>query len=572
MKNLYRIVGIVMVLMTCISSVCAQSEAVSPRLSFNMPKVVKPPVFKILEGPDFMDADGNRAIDAKEACKIVMKIENVGYGEGKGLLARISAEGATKGITFTAEKKMPDIPVGSTATIEYPIHTDMNTVDGTVTFRVSVYEPNGFNIPEYPVVVETRKFQEPLLVVNEYKVSSENGKKNEVLEKQKAFVLQVLIQNMGKGVAEEVQVELEHPVGVYVFSGNENQTYPQWKAGASQIIDYNLIVNQLYEKNDLLFKVKISEKYGRYAHDTVITLKLNQQLASSPIVVEAQITEFEIESATLSSDVDKNIPKTDNRYPNRFAIIIGNEDYQSRQKSLKKEQNVPYAVVDAEVFKEYCVKTLGIDNDNIAFMTNATSAEMWRGIYKIVGLVKNRMRDEQDAEIVFYYAGHGLPENITNIPYLIPVDVNAGNLGNAIPLYGLCKELSDTRAKRVTVFLDACFSGGARDESLLADNRAMDVTPQQRALSGNVVIFSATTATQSALPYDKGKHGMFTYFLLKKLQDSQGQCSYSQLYEDLVKEVSDKSIREKDQQQDPTVQASPGAEADNWRNWTFQDN
>ena len=523
---------------------------------------------KVLEGPDFMDADGNRAIDAVEECKIVMKIENTGYGPGKGLIARISAEGTTKGISYSAEKKLPDIPVGGTATIEYPISTGINTADGKVTFKVSVSEPNGFNVSERPVVVETRKFQEPLLVVKEFRVLS----KDEFLTKQSPCTLQVLIQNMGKGQAENVQVELERPNNVYPLNAHQHN-FPNWQAGNAQIIDFNIIVNDAYDKSTLPLKVKISEKYDRFAKDTVITLTLNQQTASKPIVVESQITEVEIKDVQLTSDVDRDIPRTDNIYPNRFAIIIGNEDYQSKQRDLRKEQNVPYAVVDAEVFKEYCVKTLGIESKNIEFMTNATSRDMWQGINKIVALVNTRKQNDPDAEteIVFYYAGHGLPDN-SKIPYLIPVDVNAGDLSYAIALYDLCKKLSDTKAKRVTLFLDACFSGYARDESLLADSRAMGIVPQQKALSGNIVVFSATTANQSAWPYHKGKHGIFTYFLLKTLKDSNGQCNYDQLYRELAKNVSEECIRENDNSQNPTYQASPGADADHWRDWTFNDN
>lgn len=49
----------------------------------------------------------------------------------------------------------------------------------------------------------------------------------------------------------------------------------------------------------------------------------------------------------------------------RYALIIGNEDY--------AEINVPYAVNDAMIFREYCVRTFGIPASQIKVTPNATA-------------------------------------------------------------------------------------------------------------------------------------------------------------------------------------------------------
>ena len=163
MKKMCRLV-LFMVLMTGVVNLIAQSEATSPHYSFHIAKEVKPPIWEMLEEPHFVDADGNQAIDAKEECKIVMKIKNIGMGDGLGLTAKIAATGTTAGITFS-EKKIPNIPVNGTATIEYPITSDMKTVDGLVNFMVYVDEPLGFSTSKYTLNIQTRKFQEPLVFV-----------------------------------------------------------------------------------------------------------------------------------------------------------------------------------------------------------------------------------------------------------------------------------------------------------------------------------------------------------------------------------------------------------------------
>ena len=89
------------------------------------------------------------------------------------------------------------------------------------------------------------------------------------------------------------------------------------------------------------------------------------------------------------------------------------------------------------------------------------------------------------------------------------------NVKSGISLKKLYSELNKYPTKRTTVFLDACFSGGARNMPLLAA-RGVRINPKEETISGNIVVFSATSEKQSALSFDREKHGMFTYFLLKK--------------------------------------------------------
>lgn len=558
MNKIYCLILTTLTMLMCCNLV-AQSEATSPRMSFNIAKEVKPPLWEIVEEPYFVDKDGNHAIDALEECKIVMKIKNVGMGDGLGLTAKISAEGTTDGINVS-NKKLSPISVGQTATIEYPINTDMSTADGIVSFTVYVDEPFGFSTDKYTLRVHSRKFQEPMIVVKDFVVSGENGG---TLKKQFPFTLKILLQNIQQGVGEDVRVKLEYPNTVYNISGNDICNFPKLLPGESKEINYTLIVNNLHEGADLPLSVKIQEKYGKYAQDKVINLTLNQLLSNRTINVESQISHTTIEDVLLSADVDRNIPATDNENPNRYAIIIGNEDYHTYQVNLNSEQDVPFAVEDANVFKQYCVKTLGINEQNIVLLNNATAAKMNQEIDFITRLAS---RDPQ-GEIVFYYAGHGFPDEKTKDPYLIPVDVNASNLKSAIPLYDLYNKLSSTGAQKVTVFLDACFSGGGRDEGLVA-SRGIRVTPKKDALTGNMVVFSATSADQNAMQYVEKNHGMFTYFLLKKLQESNGECTYSELFNYLSKNVGDNSLRVNRKEQTPEVNTSPQVQ-DSWGTWRF---
>ncbi len=265
------------------------------------------------------------------------------------------------------------------------------------------------------------------------------------------------------------------------------------------------------------------------------------------------------------SDVNINIPRSNTTHPYRFALIIGNEDYSSFQRDLGSESNVDFAETDATIFKQYATKTLGIPEENIIFKTNATAVEMDRALTQINLLAKNT---GGKAELFFYYAGHGFPDEESKEAHLIPVDVSGSNLKFAPKLTDVYAQLTEHPSKRVTVFLDACFSGGARNGGLIAA-RGVKVKPKANALGGNLVVFSASTGEQSALPYKEKQHGLFTYYLLKQLQASKGDVSYKTLANYLSEQVGIRSVLVNTKEQNPQVNASSNVQGQ-WENWNLK--
>lgn len=261
-------------------------------------------------------------------------------------------------------------------------------------------------------------------------------------------------------------------------------------------------------------------------------------------------------------DTDINIPSVIHTNSNLYALIIGNEDYTSFQQGLSNEINVKYAENDAKIFKEYVIKSLGAPERNVTLLLNATGSRLMQEVEKISSFAEVL---NGKAEIIFYYAGHGLASNDTKEPYLIPVDVDGSNLKYAVKLQTVLDKLSLYPTKRTTVFLDACFSGGARGQELIS-MRGVKVKPKESLIKGNLVVFASSSETQPSQGYDDMKHGLFTYFLLKKIKETQGNVNYKELFNYLKEQVLIESIYNKSQKQTPTIIISNDV-LESWSNW-----
>lgn len=256
----------------------------------------------------------------------------------------------------------------------------------------------------------------------------------------------------------------------------------------------------------------------------------------------------------VADDVDTRIPKNNITSNNVFAVIIGNEKYDD-------ETDVLYAENDAMMFKEYCQQTLGISEKHIRCITNAG----YNDIRKAVNWLQQGL-DSYDGEgsAIFYYAGHGIPDEAQKSAYLLPTDGVGSDIGSAYSLASLYEKLSAMPAQAMTVFLDACFSGSKRDGGMMTSARGVALKVKPEEPKGKLVVFTAAQGDETAYPYKAKQHGMFTYYLLKKLQESKGDATLGELADYIIKEVKRQSFDENNRKQTPVVRPSAGV-GDNWR-------
>lgn len=267
-------------------------------------------------------------------------------------------------------------------------------------------------------------------------------------------------------------------------------------------------------------------------------------------------------AATVSALADPVGPD-----PYKFALIIGNEDYSSYQTNLSSESNVDFARNDAKEFKDYAIKYLGIPEENIILLLDARYIQMRRALKKMNGIIE---MTNGKAEIFFYYAGHGFPDEKTKEPYFVPVDGSGSDLEfSAIKQADVYAELTKHPAKRLTVFVDACFSGGARNQGLVAA-RGVKIKPKESDAKGKMVVFTASSEDQSSLPYKEKEHGMFTYFLLNKIKETNGHVDYQTLSEYIQEQVGVKSFMINSKRQVPQTNVSPQI-IDTWKTFKLSD-
>ena len=254
----------------------------------------------------------------------------------------------------------------------------------------------------------------------------------------------------------------------------------------------------------------------------------------------------ETQTLPFISDVDINIPQTIDVRDNTFVVIIANENYTDVEK-------VPYALRDGELVRTYCINALGIPESNIHYVADATLNNIKKQVRWLSEIVHVY---EGKAKIIFYYSGHGIPDDKSKDAYILPVDGYGSDYETGYSLKELYEALGKLSAESVFVFLDACFSGSMRDGGMLASARGVAIKSKPSKPVGNMIIFSAAQGDETALPYKEKQHGMFTYFLLKKIQEKKGNVMLGELEEYIVGEVKKHSVVINQKMQTPTISSS----------------
>jgi len=250
-------------------------------------------------------------------------------------------------------------------------------------------------------------------------------------------------------------------------------------------------------------------------------------------------------SKTFDSDVDKpgyGLPENHDNY----AVVIGVEKYQSLPAA-------PFARRDAETMRAH-LGALGYPAQNIALLTDAQATGNKMKSYLESWLPKNV---KPNSKVLFYFSGHGAPDPDTKQGYLVPWDGDPQFISDTgYPLKRLYKQLNDLKVRQVVVAMDSCFSGAGGRSVLAKGARPLVARLEDNPADlGKVVVLEAAGGEEVTGEEESQGHGLFTYYLLKGLNEKAGQGSVGQLYGYLKPKV-EAAARQGNRSQSPQLRGA----------------
>ena len=198
------------------------------------------------------------------------------------------------------------------------------------------------------------------------------------------------------------------------------------------------------------------------------------------------------------------------------AVIIGNKAYQD-----DRVPDVDCAHNDADAFYKFVVGPLGFSPDNVVDLRDATKARM-ESAFGAKGNVRGQLwrwaEADGSSDIVVFYSGHGVPGISDGRGYLLPVDANPDTAEiNGYPIDVLYENLGKVPSRSVTVFLDACFSGGSGDGGKLIEGASPVYVEADVSGVAGLTVLTAASGKQLASWDANARHGLFTEHLLDAL-------------------------------------------------------
>lgn len=319
--------------------------------------------------------------------------------------------------------------------------------------------------------------------------------------------------------------------------------------------------------NDQLELVNITGKYNKnqFSGDVAqsqyqpeaLTVKLNDKISeSAQPQIEMQnpnlIDAFEVDSRLSVTDksaadelevlLSKTVPAEVNKSSWFFNLSI--EDYAN-------SDQIAYARQSGEVMSKVATQALGVPERHVYELIDRDATS---------GAIKDKLRLMLDnvAEgdtVYFYYNGHGIPAIPDNDPYILPQDKIPDYITDDpfFKLDNVYRTLSNSKAGKVVVMVDSCFSGATDGVSVIKGVAASRLAPKKVSIDPErMVVLTAGRDKEYSNMYQEKGHRLFSYFLMKFIIE--GNRDIHTLYQNVYDKVKSASFEMGDlKRQHPTI-------------------
>src|SRR3989338_593415 len=416
----------------------------------------------------FSEPSGNNILDAGETGKLVLTIKNSGKGDAFDVRADITVDRWISGLIFDRTVSLGTVPHGQSMTKEVELRASEDMPTSEVRFGINIKEANGFDPDPVNIAFKTKAFEPPKLIVADIGIDDQNG--NSRVEPMEMVEVTARVQNIGHGDARAVSIDVE--IGENVFIAGDGISHfdiGSISAGKFKDIKFMFYTNKRIQNGERIpVSIRINEARPQFKTAKALDFTMNApQKRTQEIIVKGveEMPKGEIQVAGgLSVDVDMKIPEGKKAGEYDVAVVIGNKLYSA----TAGIPDVEFADRDARTIKEYLIKTFGFKPENIIYAENATVGKFneifgterdFRG--KLFNFIKKDI-----SEVFVYYVGHGAPDLQSQEAYFVPVDANPQYIAsNGYRLQTFYENLSKIPAKKITIVLDACFSGNSEKDS-----------------------------------------------------------------------------------------------------------
>ena len=480
----------------------------SPKYCLN---TKKKPILKIIKHT-LIDSTGNKLLDALEKGVLRVAISNDGESPSKKIKLKLYHNNNNNSVYFDSLKTVSSLLPSQIKYIDFNISSGLKVDSGIWDFNISATDSALFSLENiYKLSIETKAIEPSNLLLIDYSIENEFG--TNYIPNNEPTILTLRIQNVGYGTttSSKVQIFENHSFSFNNFNGIFETS--EIKPGEYLDLDIPFIPN----KKNISFKIKSIDYLDKESVFN-LSLKVLKNYKSNLDLLSYDIgTQFvELNQIDINEiDIEESIP-IGKKNKNGIAIILSNYKYKDTQFAPNE-----FAKRDMKYFRIYTESVFGLDDYQIIpskswQIENGPRFEDFNKLFDPhQGTVRNRIitankySNIEELDIIFYYNGLGSWAN--GEPFILPYDAVYDNKSSYFSLQKIIDNLSFLSVlksiKSITIFFDIDFINSV--------DANMDWEFDK--MSEKICILSSSSNGQNSKKYNRMKHSVFSYCLLKGL-------------------------------------------------------